>query len=77
MQQWVIESKISYYPNKNKIITIESTENKQTNSVESILCWSAIPEHETCPGVADIPSYIPLEKTHFHYSNNYQPQVSG
>lgn len=31
--------------------------------IQSNMCWSTAPEHDTWPGVADIPSATPLKKT--------------
>lgn len=38
----------------------------------SIICLSTTPEYEAYPGMINIPSIIPLEKTDFPFASSYK-----
>ena len=56
------------HPYTYAYIYIHTQTHTQTYIVDSIICWSPTPEHETCPGVVDIHNVILLEKIDFSSS---------
>lgn len=62
---------------KHQTTTTPPSKQSTQKNMESILCLSAVPDHETCWTKVDVIQFVSLEKVHFPFPSRHELQMAS